>query len=592
MTGLLTVILMASIYFSLHLKPLLAAKIREVVYSGSGHLYTVSFRDIRLNILTGSVTADHILIAPDTNVYHKLRETGQAPAHLFRISLEKLQLRRIGILTVYFRKKIEMDDIILDRPSITMIYRKVHHALVSVRHRRSLFQRISRQLNAVHIKGIKVENAQFNYVSGASGEILNTVSQLNLQVKDFLLDSSSAKDTTRFYYTKDVSFAIAGYHALSRNKRYTTKIDSITGSARGHNIHIRGFRMIPMYPELQFSRMLPTQQDRYDLNFPEIDFRGVNFFRLNSQGRLHARSLTVSRTVAKVFMNRERPPGKGNKSANFPHRALQRLPVQVTIDTLRLRQVSVAYTEYNPVTEQRGIVHVDELGGQVLHVTNDSVSLAQNHHAIAKLDALLVKAARLHLLIDFNLSSARSAFAFRGHVGPMDMVSLNPVASRLGLVSMDSGKLRQMDFRVQADAAGSRGTMQMQYDGLKVALLKEGGDGQPVRKKALLSFLANALVIRDANPSGSGKLRTAEIRYVRPPGGSFFNLLWKSVLVGMRETVGIGFVRMKSPQEGRRDLVKKMEKRKERRRERAQERRADQQKSRSDPAGKDQEPPL
>lgn len=559
-----------SVYFSLRWKPVLTKKIKEVVYEGSEHLYTINFKDIHLNLLTGSVSVDSILLAPDTAVFNTKRKSGTAPTHLFQVKLEKLQLRNIGILTVYFKKKIEMNDIILAHPSINMIYNKVYQKADTTKDQRSLYERISKTLRAVRINGIKIEDADFDYVSGATGQLLHAVKHVNVQVKDLLLDAHSGEDTTRFYCTKDISFDLAGYSALSKNKMYTTKIDTITGSATGKTIHIKKLRMIPMYPDLKFSRMLKYQKDRYDLAFDKIDFSGVDFIRLNTEGVLHARALKIEDALAKVFMNREMIPQQIDKTANFPHMALKRLPIQTTIDTLKLKNVNVAYTEYNPISQERGTINIDRLNGHILNVTNDSVSLAKNGHAIATLSAYLIKAAQLDIRIDFNLLSSNAAFAFKGNVGKLNMVKLNPVAKSLGLVKIKTGQVQKIDFQFNANGQGSDGALHMYYTDLAVELLKEGEDGAPAKKKGLLSFLANTILIKDQNPSKGEAVRVANVHFERPPAASFFNLLWKSVFIGMRETVGLGVVPMKSPEEGRKVIVKKMEERKEKKEDRKQ----------------------
>lgn len=550
-----------SIYFSARWKPVLTEKIKEVVYKGSGHLYTIDFKDIHLNLLTGSVTVDSILFKPDTAVFNRRKKLGTAPTHLFRIKLEKLQLRRISLLSVYFSKKIEMNDIILKHPSIHMIYNKVYKKPEPEKEEKTLYELISKTLKSVHIKGIKIADADFNYISGATGKPLNQVQHLNLLVKDFLLNEQSDADTTRFYYTKDVSFELAGYQ--SKSKMYNIKADTITGSATGKTAILKGLRVIPLYPDLTFSRMLKTQKDRYDLTFKEIGFTGIDFMKFNNDGVLHAKAMKVDDALVKVFMNREMPPGPANKGSNFPHMALQRLAVETTVDTLKLAKVNIAYTEYNPISQQRGTVHIDRLNGQVLNVTNDSLSLAKNHHAVANLNAYLIKAANLDIRIDFDLTSKNGAFTFKGNIGKMDMTKLNPLSQALGLVKIDKGEIQKIDFDVKANEQGSTGTMHLYYNDLKVSLLKEGEDGEPAKKKGLLSFLANTLIIKDANPSKGDQLRTARILFERPPGASFFNLLWKSVFVGMRETVGLGIIPMGSPEKGREGVVKKLEERKE-----------------------------
>ncbi|MNY54423.1 hypothetical protein D3C86_1902980 [compost metagenome] len=97
----------------------------------------------------------------------------------------------------------------------------------------------------------------------------------------------------------------------------------------------------------------------------------------------------------------------------------------------------------------------------------------------------------------------------------------------------------------------------------------------PAKKKGFLSFLANNLLIKDANPVKGEPARTADITFQRTPAASFFNLLWKSFFIGMREIVGIGVVPVKTPEEA---MEKVKDKKQERREKRAEKKRERQQK--------------
>ena len=55
-------------------------------------LYQIDFKDIHLNLLTGSMVLDTIILTPDSNIYNQLKNVRKAPAHLFRIRLNHLKL--------------------------------------------------------------------------------------------------------------------------------------------------------------------------------------------------------------------------------------------------------------------------------------------------------------------------------------------------------------------------------------------------------------------------------------------------------------------------------------------------------------------
>lgn len=576
--GILVVLIMigtgAALYLSAKWKPVLTKKLKDGVYNRSFHLYKLDFTDISFNLLTGSAALHDVSLTPDTAVYNQLRDIRMAPANIFQVKLKKLQLSRVALLTAYFKRKIEMNAIVLAHPSINMIHYNVEKRPEAVGKDPTLYELIANRVKSIDVKAIKILDADFEYVNGETSKTLNSVKHLSVNVKDFLVDSLSQFDSTRFYYAKDIGFELIGYRSVSKDKMYTMKVDTIKGSATGKAIHITGLQMIPMYPDLEFSRKYTYGKDRYDLKFNKISFTGVDFAGLNSDGNLHAEALKIGPAKVNIFVNRELPPPPNfDKVKNFPHVALKRLPIQAIIDTVRLKDIDVAYTEYNPITLKRGTVYFQNLSGNILNVTNDSLHLIKHNHAVADLTALVMKTSRINVHINFNLTDKNAAFSYKGDVAPMNMVVLNSLSKNTGLVEIETGQMQRADFNIQADTRGSSGTVHFYYNNLKVKLLKEGEDGVAPKKKGFLSFLANNILIKDANPSKGETARTANITFQRTPAASFFNLLWKSVFIGIRETVGIGVVPVKTPEQAMEKIKDKKEERKEKRQEKREERR-------------------
>lgn len=564
----------AALYFSAKWKPILTEKIKEAVYNGSQRLYRLDFKDISINLVTGSATIDSVSLIPDTSAFSDLKKLKLAPVHLFQVKLARLQLSRVAVLRAYFKKEIEMNSIILHNPSIHIIHNKVPKKTDTVKDERSLYEQISKTMKSIHVKQIKIVDADLDYIDGGSSKTLNSIRHLNINVKDLLIDSMAQFDTTRFYYTKDIDFELTGYKSLGKDKMYTIKVDTIYGSAIKKSITVSGFKMIPMFPDLTFTRKYKYGKDRYDLDFDQIVFNGVDFIELNTSGNLHARSVKIGPAKAGIFVNRELPPPPNfDKGRNFPHMALKRLPIQAIIDTIKLKNVDVAYTEYNPISMRRGTIYFENLNGNILNVTNDSAQLIKNNHAIAQLNALVMKTSRIDIRINFNLTDKNGAFSFNGEVAPMNMKVLNTVGTNMGLVEIESGQMKKTAFDIKANLQGSSGTVRFLYKDLKVKLLKEDDLGNAPKKKGFLSFLANTLLIKDANPTKDDPPRIANVTFQRTPSASFFNLLWKSVFIGMREIIGLGIVPVKTPEQALEKINDKKLDRKEKREQRREERR-------------------
>lgn len=540
--GVLILILgICAIILSAKWKPTLTTKIKEGVSNASNGLYQINFKDIHLNLLTGTAVLDSISLMPDTNVFNQLKATKEAPTHLFRIKLAHLKISRAAILKAYFKKKIDLSAIVLDHPSMDMVYHKVPKRTDTVKDERTLYQQISKSLKSIAVGQIKIVDADFDYYNG--NRKLNQVKHLSVNVKDILIDSAAQFDTTRVFHSKNIGFELLGYQSDTKDKLYTLKLDTLRGSITGKDLEIRGFKMIPKYPKIEFSRKYDVQKDRYDLDFKKINLSGIDYVSLNNNGELLVKQVDLGPAQVNVFMNRELPPSSLNKSGNFPHMALKRLPIPTVVEQLKIAKVNVAYGEYNPKTKEIGTVKLDGLNGTIRNITNDSSRLAKQSHAYADLTTYVMGKAKLNVKIDFNLTSNNGAFSYKGKVNGFDLKALNAISKPLGQIELESGQVTSASFDVSANAAGSKGVVYFYYKDLKIKMLGEDADGKE-KKKGLLSFLANTILIKDDNIPGE-KGRFANVTHERAPQASFFNIMWKSVFKGMREIVGIGIVPMK-----------------------------------------------
>ncbi len=543
--GLILILGIAALVISAIWKPTLTTKIKEGVTNASGGLYQLNFQDIHLNVLTGTAVLDSITLMPDTNVFAQMKKKKEAPTHLFRIKLAHLKISRVGILTAYFKKKINLTAIILDHPSIDMVYHKVPRQRDTIKDERTLYQQISKSLKSIAAAQIKVIDADFDYYNGANK--LNSIKHLNVSVKDILIDSAAQFDTTRVFHSKNIGFELLGYKSVTKDGMYTLKVDSIRGSLTGKDLKIRGFKMIPMYKKMPFSRKYKSQKDRYDINFNAVNLTGVDYVGLSNDGELLIKKVTLGSGTVNVFMNRELPPPPIDKGRNFPHVALKRLPIPVIVEQLKLRKIDIAYGEYNPKTKEIGTIKLNGLSGVVTNLTNDSSRLSKRNHAYADLTTYVMGAAKLNVKIDFNLTASNAAFHYKGTVGAFDLKVLNSISKPLGQVEIESGRVTSTNFNISANNSGANGTVNFYYKDLKVKMLGQTDEGKE-KKKGFLSFLANTILIKDDNIAGE-KGRTSQVTHERVPQASFFNLMWKTIFSGMRETVGIGIVPMKKMEE-------------------------------------------
>ena len=119
-------------------------------------------------------------------------------------------------------------------------------------------------------------------------------------------------------------------------------------------------------------------------------------------------------------------------------------------------------------------------------------------------------------------------------MGGMDGTILNSITEPLGKASVKKGKINNLVFDIKGNNYKSRGHTTFLYNDLAVNVLKMN-DNDELKKRGLLSLLANTLIANN-NPKNNNTY-IGEIDFTRDTQKSFFNLLWKSIFNGVKNTV-------------------------------------------------------
>jgi hypothetical protein len=93
-----------------------------------------------------------------------------------------------------------------------------------------------------------------------------------------------------------------------------------------------------------------------------------------------------------------------------------------------------------------------------------------------------------------------------------------------------------LHFNFEGTDSTSDGKVLLLYEDLKISLLKKDKDEGKLDKKSLVSLFAN-LIIKNSNKAEDP--RAAEVHFNRILNKSFFNLIWKSIFTGVKQTVGM-----------------------------------------------------
>ena len=520
-------------------KPLLREAIQNTILNASDSLYIVKFKDIKVNILTGGVQVDSISITPDLKVYQKMIDNGSAPENIVDLQVQKLILQRVNPIKVYKERKLAIRDINIQQPSLTVYYTKLGSLAKKSLDNRTVYERINGALKELKISTLFLTNVDFKYVDRSFKKPKTThLDKMNIRLNDILIDSTSSKDTTRFYNIKDVIAEISDYDFATPDSMYHLSIKHAYVSSMKKQLVVSGVSLTPRYGEMAFSKHFEKQEERYQMQFDSIIVNQVNFNTFLDTRTVSASKVQVLNGNLSAFLNRDKPVKNIDKGKNYPHLALRRVAWGIKSDTVNLKNINISYTEFNPKTNEKGTVFFNDLKGNIYNVTNDSLSLTKKNIADAYLQTYLMGKGKLNVHIAFNLTDPNGAFRYNGSLGSMDMSTVNSLTKPLAMVSISSGKLNSMDFDIKGNLKGAGGTLTLKYEDLNVVLMKKD-ERENFKKMGLISLFANALLLNNANPKRDKPLVISHPYYARPSEASFFNLMWKTVFAGIKESVGV-----------------------------------------------------
>lgn len=520
------------------LEPIVSAKIKNAVNETTDGLYTVDFTGIHISLLRGNITFDSLSLKPDTAVFQTMREKSDAPRHLYQLNVKGLAFRNLSIWDIWKHKKFNMGSLVIYRPEIIATFND-YQSKEKQDDNRTAYQRISKFLKSFHISSIIFNEADFKYVDKSVKKVQTTaIEGLNIHVTELLIDSASQYDRSKFYYTQNILINLKDHHFTTKDGLYDISIGDVSSSTESKNLRITDFRVKPRYPEMEFSRKYKVQHDRYDLNFKEILLNNVDFLKLNTYRKLAASVLLIKGADIKIFMNRELPPVSFDKGRNYPHVAIRRLKLNTLIDSLLIKDSRISYSEYSPKSKKKGTVTFNRFNALVRNVSNDSVHLAKNHWVRASVSAWLMNKGKMDVNLNMDLTARNADFNFDGVMGRMDMRELNALSRNMSLAEIKSGTINKAVFQVNGNWRTSSGYLKLNYNDLNLTLLKSDEDTDTLKKRGFLSALANTLIIIDDNPRTNRDLRVGEIHAERINSASFFNLMWKSIFSGLKESVG------------------------------------------------------
>ena len=210
-----------------------------------------------------------------------------------------------------------------------------------------------------------------------------------------------------------------------------------------------------------------------------------------------------------------------------------RLPFEVYIKNILVNDSYIEYKEKNDKSDSSGKVAFFHVQAGIENVTNMKDRIRQQNQMRVQFNASFLNAAPFTAKIQMRLNDRQGHFTLDARLASISNTTLNQLLKPMALAEMNKGNINQLVYHMDATNTYARGNLDFLYEDLSLKLLKKDDDRNVYKTKALPT-LAAGLIMRHSNPL-HGTTRSGNVDYTRDIHRSIFNLMWKSLLSGIKQ---------------------------------------------------------
>jgi hypothetical protein len=337
-------------------------------------------------------------------------------------------------------------------------------------------------------------------------------------------------------FTKEAEVSLDRFSIKSKDGYYTFSAKNLWINSRQKELRINSFDIIPDAGEQQFVNKFNYQKDRYEVHLQGISLKNIVMNDL-LDNKLTASNLVIENTLAKIYHDLHKPLREKSKVGNYPSQLLQKINLPINISTATLKNIYIEYRENEIVSDSIGVVSFTNSKLNITNITNVAEAIQKNNQLNISFESNILNSIPISGNFKFLLNSNQGEFITSGHTAAFEASKLNKISIPMALIKINSGKINSIEFNFKGNDTSATGNFVMKYEDLKVDVLKRDKNTKGMKKRGFASLAAN-LAVKNSNPASSG-LRKATPQYQRNIYKSFFNLVWKAIFTGMKETVGL-----------------------------------------------------
>jgi hypothetical protein len=524
------------LYWQTHKRKIIRERLESAIEKKSGGFYNIKYESLDLDEVTGFLSITNLRLGYDSNKYNAMRNLHLDPPTLFSIEIPQITIEGVKTPKALINKEIDGRKLTIRNPVIDIIYTGRGKDSLRKVPAKEIYQQILGNLDQISLDSVSVTGARIttrNQKTKQAGIELNNAS---VDLFDVKVDSAANADPTRLLFAKKQAIAFESLSWFSDDKRYKFKAKNVISNSTGRDVHIDEFVLDPLKDEQDFMNSIPTQDDRFDFRFTDIMLKNVDYSSLLEE-EVIADSLVIRSAVFKVYRDLNIPRDKENRVGDYPHQALQKIPVDIDIRKVVVINSFIEYKERNNITKNSGKLQLYNVYSTITNFTNKKESIRRNNVMTLVAKSSFLNKTPFNVNWKFILRDPDGRFNLKAKLGAINAKDLNALTEPMGPARIEKGEIKGLMIDFNGSDHSMNGNMTLLYDDLKISVLEKDKGAKEWDRKSLTSFVANIFVRNSNLHEDDEAARTANITYQRDTNRSIFNLGWKSIFKGIMETI-------------------------------------------------------
>jgi len=500
------VVLILSLSFGLSYY--VSKKLPSILKDQKDFPYNVSYEDLDISLLSGSFSIKNAYLAPKDSLQTAMQQGAFA-------KIEKIEVNHFNLWALLRNNSIRVKEVIITKPDVILYYRKEKYKPED--------DFVKPFENAITTGSLSIKDGRFKMLDSLQKPFL-TAANINFGLTNIKIDSASV--------TKDIPI---------RYRDYTLKLDSLFyDSGKFYTITagklnttdsdftMEQFKMTPKQNRVQFTRMQSKELDQFNLKVDKISLPNLDWGFARDTLYVHSPQMTLDKVYANIYRNKE--PKDDYSRKKLYSEMLRSLKIDIDIKKLDIKNTTIVYEEQLSFAKPAARVTFTKFDAKISNVFS-LVGKKKNTKlpaTVLDVKCIFMKSSPLRVTWSFNIPEESDAFSIMGHLQNIDSERIDPITRPLMNARTD-GNIKEVKFNMNGNARNGKGTFAINYDNLKVDILKKDGK----KENKIVSAVANLVVKNDTDD----KLKQTNVAVDRIQHKSIFNFLWRFVEQGLKQSV-------------------------------------------------------